>query len=570
MSGLVDRHGRPISSSMFKKADPPKMGEIGNLWAGRDLSYMQLPGGTMLQFDLTKLTINDYRAMRDHYQVNANQMVLQFMMHRLDWKIECSDSKIRSRIEEQLREVWPRLIRGISQAYWAGYAPNILEYENAEDGSGKVVLNKVKDLVPEECLVNWKFVDAWAPPGSHSKPKVKIFDGIKVWGMQWPVPVENSFWYPLLMENGNYYGKKLLRPAFPSWYFSILLHLFANRYYERFGEPVPIGRAPEGDTLTIGGKSMDSRAAMEMILTQLRSRAVVVLPSDRSQIGTGNQSAYDYEIEYLESQMRGADFERYMTRLDEEISLSLFTPILLLRTADVGSYNLGVGHMQLFMWMLNALAGDLKEYIDRYIVRPIKNFNFGPNAAEAYWVPAEMGKQNVETMRAVVTALMSGGGAKPDLEELSSIIGLDLKEVPKSEQPAPTPPGADPNNPEPVTPGNDPRQRDRGKGTGPKGVGQTRSTTKDVSARIQEQVLAAYKKGKVGPDWVPSMGFTGKLQEALKADGFHDYSDRAQAFTASMNEMLQGITQSGPSDPEEYMRYVNAALENEVESLASG
>jgi hypothetical protein len=52
--------------------------------------------------------------------------------------------------------------------------------------------------------------------------------------------------------------------------------------------------------------------------------------------------------------MRGADFERYMTRLDEEMSIGLFTPILLLRTADVGSYNLGQGHMQIYLWMLNA------------------------------------------------------------------------------------------------------------------------------------------------------------------------------------------------------------------------
>ena len=46
------------------------------------------------------------------------------------------------------------------------------------------------------------------------------------------------------MENGNYYGRKLLNACFTPWYFSTLIHLFANRYYERFGEPIPIGRAP--------------------------------------------------------------------------------------------------------------------------------------------------------------------------------------------------------------------------------------------------------------------------------------------------------------------------------------
>jgi hypothetical protein len=51
------------------------------------------------------------------------------------------------------------------------------------------------------------------------------------------------------MQNGDYYGKKLLRPAFTSWFFSMLVHLFANRYYERFGEPTPVGRAPFDDEI---------------------------------------------------------------------------------------------------------------------------------------------------------------------------------------------------------------------------------------------------------------------------------------------------------------------------------
>jgi hypothetical protein len=31
----------------------------------------------------------------------------------------------------------------------------------------------------------------------------------------------------------------------------MMLHLFANRYYERFGEPTPIGRAPMDDDVVL-------------------------------------------------------------------------------------------------------------------------------------------------------------------------------------------------------------------------------------------------------------------------------------------------------------------------------
>lgn len=454
---IADRNGRVSNvQANFKKSPPPKVGEKFGAWAGRDIQFLQLPGGGVLQFDLSRLTLQDYRSMRDHYQINASLSVLTFMMHQLEWKIECENKKIAEMIETNMRQTWTRLIRAMTQAYWAGYAPTVIEYENNVK-SGHYELNKFKDLIPEECCVNWKQVPGYAPPG-HVPPKFNIFDGIKQQGMTWPIPVENSLWYPLKMENGNYYGTKLLKPAFTSWFFSILLHLWANRYYERFGEPVPVGRANYDDQVTVNGEPMSGRDAMAEMLYNLRSRSVVVLPSDRDPV----TKEYDYDMQYLESQMRGADFERYLSRLDEEMSLSIFTPVLLFRTADVGSYNLGVSHMQIFLWMLNALAGDLKEYIDKFVVRRLKEFNFGVNAPDATWEYRSLGKENVDTMRAVVAEVIRQGQAKPDMEDLGSALGLKLTEIKQVLAP-PTDPNAPGGQPGQAKPKTDPRgQRTRG------------------------------------------------------------------------------------------------------------
>jgi hypothetical protein len=170
---------------------------------------------------------------------------------------------------------------------------------------------------------------------------------------------------------------------------------------------------------------------MDMILTNIRNRAVVVLPNDLNVVGTNNTTkpTYDYEIEYLESQMRGADFERYLTRLDEEISLGLFTPVLLYRTADVGSYNLGDAHYRLFMAMLNALGGDMKEYIDHYVLDRMVDFNFGPNAPRARWIPRKLGKDHPETLRAIIQQAIQAGWAKVDVAELGTALGITVDEV---------------------------------------------------------------------------------------------------------------------------------------------
>lgn len=576
---LVDHRGNPISSAQFRKAPPPKTGPAFGAWAGRDLQNLQLPGGGLLQFDLSRLTLADFRSMRDHYQVNASLTVLQFMLHRMDWRIECKDQKIADAITENLQQVWTRMVRAMSQSYWAGFSPVALEYENddhARDGKGMLVISKFKDLVPEECDVNWKDVEGYAPAG-HVRPKFKVYDGIKQRGSHWPIPAENTLWYPLLMENGDYRGKKLLRPAFSSWYFSILMHMFANRYYERFGEPVPVGRAPYDDDVLIDGAMVNGRDAMLSILNSLRSRGVVVLPDDRTQTGDSS-SAYSYEIEYLESQMRGADFEKYITRLDEEITLGLFTPLLLLRgAAGGGSYNLGVQQMQMYLWMLNALAGDMKEYIDFYVIDRLKNYNFGPNAPRATWEYRQMGKESVETVRAMVTELLRKDKIMPDLTELSAITGISLADatlLQSGDDPEPSDPYADPSTIDAPTDDRVARVRDdRNRGSkGPKGVGSPRDTQRDIAARIANQVENAFRKGTLGQSPIV-LGYRRALVEGLHDAGtpYDAAASAVERLYSTMNLWLADMATSGvATTPEQFMGYFNSTFDHMFAQVLDG
>jgi len=429
MSFQMSEAGLHVPSN-YTKARPPKTGPAYGAWSGpnADLIRYELPGGALLQFDLSKLTLADYRSMRDHYQINISLSILAFTMHQLDWWVECDDTRIETFVTENLTKLWTRLIRGVSQAYWAGFSPMVLEYENDLLGR-KIEVNKIKDLTPEECRVNWKKVDGYAPPG-HAKPARYIFDGIKQDRSSAPIPVENSLWYPCLMENGNFSGRKLLRPAFAPYFFSQIIHLYSNRYFERFGEPVVVGRAPLDDEVDMGnGQFKSGREVMEGIVTGLRNQAAVVLPADRTPTGRGDQHDFEYTIDYLESQMRGADFERYLQRLDEEMSLSMFLPVLLFRTADVGSYSLGQAHERLFFFMMNALAGDLAEYLDRFLLSRMVDFNFSEKAPRARFRWRKLGKDTDETIRSMLQASIQAGTLKPDVDELGMAAGMTLHEV---------------------------------------------------------------------------------------------------------------------------------------------
>lgn len=433
MSGLVDPQGRPLVSTFaaaqtgrVRNSDggfvsPPMVNSAVGQWAGRDQVHFTLPGGGVMQFDLTRLSLADFRAMRQHYQLGASLNVLGFIMHQIDWEIECEDAEMKEVLEGDLRKNWTLLIRSISQAFWAGFSPIAVNYENA---GGYVRIKNFKDLIPEECRVEWEEEEGWAPEGKV-KPKLYHYNGLKQNGF-W-IPPENTLWYPLLMENGDYYGRKLLRPAFPSWYFSNLMHLFANRYFERFGEPVPVGRAPLDEMVDPGGgqPKITAKTAMEQVIGNLRNRAVVVLPSDRDPM----TKEFDYQIEYMESQMRGADFERYLSRLDEEMSLSVFTPVLLFRTADVGSYNLGEAHLRIFQQMLNSIAGDLQVHFQKYLVDRMRVVNFGQNSPPATWVFRKQGQGDIETYKLLMSEVVRLGAAMPNLEELGKIVGLTFDKV---------------------------------------------------------------------------------------------------------------------------------------------
>lgn len=345
-SGLLGPNGQPIEQYGRPKKERPIVGDAYAEWGGFYADLLKLPGGGAIGFDTSRLTIKNFRKMREHYQIGSSLNVLSFMLHQLDWEVECDNAKIKKHCEYNLEKIWTRLIRAMSSAFVFGFSANAIEWDN-DASEGKLMMHKIKDLLPEEVEVNWKYVDSAIKrtnAGGTKAPQVPIFDGIKRRGSVHTIQVENSFWYPLLMENGDYYGRQLLRTAFQPWFFSTLIHLYQNKYFERFGEPVPIGRAPYNDKVRVGDKDIWGYDLMAEILGNIRSRAAVVLPNARSREGQNDTPEFDYQVEYLESQMRGADFERYLTRLDEEMSLALFTPLLLLRTADGGGFNQGIAH----------------------------------------------------------------------------------------------------------------------------------------------------------------------------------------------------------------------------------
>lgn len=513
---LLGPDGSPISSDNFARPrkSSPAVGDIVSSWQGtRSMPFFELPGGVSVNFDTSKLTLGDFRRMSEHPQIASSLYLLTFTVHQFDYQLVGSTDRIRAHCEENLSHIWTELIRALSLSFKFGFSANAVQWENLT-GSSKLWINKIKDIIPEYANPRWKTVDGAplfddfdrpvidATTGRQKYSKAEIFNGIRIDG-DYSVPVENSLWHPLLREGGDMYGTKLLRTAFRPWFFHNLVMLFANSYYERFGNPLPVGRAPYDEKLNIGTATQPKYASapsvMRDIMTQIRNRSVVVLPSQRTQVGLNDAPQQDYQIELLEGNLRGAEFEKYLNYLNEEMSLALFTPSLLMRTGSSGSYGQGSVHMQVWQNMLNALAADFKWTIDRYVLKAMTKHNFGKNAEAPTIEFRRMGRADSVTMRAIIQELVRGDKATVDYRELGSQIGLTVSEVETLTEPAGEDPDTDPadagneneqESKEPGTPANSGdsrvarnKRRDKSSKDGsPQGVG------KKVALRAAEQL----------------------------------------------------------------------------------
>lgn len=544
---LLGPNGQPISSKSFARPrkDQPLIGELSPAWAGRtDDRFSAAPPPLSIAFDTSMLTLADYRMMRDHYQVNSSLNILTFMLHQADWRLEGGSAKSRAHCEENLRAVWTRLARALSQAFWAGFSPIGVQWEN-DLRTNKVVVTKLKDLLPEECVVNWKEVKAVSEDqrDHHVKPKAKIFDGIKQVKYATLKP-RNSLWYPLLMDNGDYYGRKLLKSAFQPWYFSMLMHLFSNRYFERFGEPTPIARAPYDDVIDVNGEQYQGNVLAANMLRLHRSGGAVVLPNNRTPdkgMSAGGESTYDYTLEYLESQMRGADFERYLIRLDQEISLALFTPLTMLQAPSSGSFNLGVSHVQTYLWMLNSILADWAEYINRYLLAQMNTFNFRDEPEAPRIVFRKLGASNDETVRAVLTALVGAGRVKPNITELGQMAGMELEEIEQIVEPQDGAPDGgsgkiDPNK-KPDGKQKDTRVGRPDKRDAPKGTDKVKTVASKMADRVAGQLESSRKTGK---PFEPDLGHRAQFSEALNDEHWvrdpHDVYSQCATLVAVLGQ----------------------------------
>lgn len=158
----------------------------------------------------------------------------------------------------------------------------------------------------------------------------------------------------------NPYGVSDLKSAYNAWIAKVHVIRYFSIYLEKAASPIPVGRydknAPPGfgDTLLNVLKKFQTKTAISI--------------------------SKDVEIEFLEAKSNGEAYHKAIHLFNMIIGRSLFVPDLVGFTGSEtsgGSLALGKEQMNLFFMHIIRRRNSLEDMINREIIKPIINYNFG-------------------------------------------------------------------------------------------------------------------------------------------------------------------------------------------------
>lgn len=416
--GIIDKFKGIATLSSFRQDSQPKIDkEIVSSIGVTD--FWSLDGTT---YNPDNIKIDTYDKIYRNHQAKSCLNIIRYSLQQVDWFIQSEDEEAKDVLTFAINRIWNNLMKSVSKSFRYGYSPNVKVFELTEIGGKEYVIYKrIKDLNPKDCTVK---VDKW---GNYDGFIYKNEDPMS----KVTVEPKYSFWYSSDMENGNNYGNSMLKDVYKPWFYSEKIHTYANRYYERFGEPLVVGRAPSGNSKVkdANGKVSSAQNIMAEVIDSIRSHSSAQLPSDKHP----ESKEFLYDIKYLESQMRGFDFDNYLSRLDMEITRGLIVPDLMFSSGSGGSYGLGSAQIEAFYTNLMGIMDNIVDYVDRYIIPQLIDYNFNKKitATIAYQPLSVESKTFINEM---INNLIKLGKIEPSIEQIEERSGFKFEKI---EQPDP-------------------------------------------------------------------------------------------------------------------------------------
>ncbi len=332
------------------------------------------------------------------------------------WWLEGGSEDIRRLVTELVRPLIRPLFGSCLNAVEFGHQAHEKVWElRAVDGARFYTYRKLKDLEPGTFEL---YAD------EHGR-----YAGLRQPHMDEPVQPGKTFVMTLNKEWGDLYGRGRLDAAYEPWYWSSIIYLFANRYFERKADPVMKAHAPsEVRPNALTGADEHTLDSLNDTLASLRSSGSIALPDERDEHGN-----HRWDVEYLLDDQRGEMFRAYIEHLDAKKLRALFVPERsLTQDGSVGSHAAARQYADTFLLMEAGLLQDIVGQVNAHVIRPLVEVNFGPAALADGLRLATTGisRQNeailADVLRLAVEAEKNGGALADLIDRIKLLEQLNV------------------------------------------------------------------------------------------------------------------------------------------------
>ena len=214
----------------------------------------------------------------------------------------------------------------------------------------------------------------WVPLDIKSRAQSRFLFGweneLRLWGPwdPWPgtpMPLRKFMVATFDGRWDNAYGNAILSKCFWAWWFKKHGLKFWMIFLEKFGAPTVIGKYPPG-------ASSEQKEALLAAADAVRTETGIAIPDNQM-------------LELLEAQRQGAtvSYEAFCDYLDKQISKAIVGATLASGEASKGGGNRAMAqvHQETLMNLVSDDAQMLMETVNRDLIRPLIEFNYGPPPA---------------------------------------------------------------------------------------------------------------------------------------------------------------------------------------------
>lgn len=382
-------------------------------------------------------TLQHIYEMRTDPFIKIGLSIVKHPLQRVAWTITALNPHqelpggIKQLIEDNLRAIWNKFIGNMLTGIDFGYSLFEKVYEKK---NGYLIYDRLVPLRPDDVELYCNAMTGelsrikqypTLPPDAKAEERNIAKDGIPVQGK------EKLFIYTHKKEFGDIRGESRLVGVYPFWLMSHDMYKSTNTFYHRFSNPLIEAWCPSGET-EVGkvdgeAKMMDNMEYLLRALENLHDHTELV-----------HESGEEWGMKLHEPKEGKAEFLDYLEHLNIMKLIALFVPELAVLIGRRGSLALGKEQVELFLANEEAILKEMGGQIDEYLINPLIDLNYGPNAPRAHWsfepISKEVRAYIAKIFQTVTEEFAKQGIVHIDYGEMAERVGIPLKTTPGDEE----------------------------------------------------------------------------------------------------------------------------------------